>query len=129
MVAYGGKSAAPARDICQRATEYSLRAIQLYRHLAGNRDVVCQVIGRQFLRSATSIGANLVEAQSGESRKDFIHKYSIAQKEAKETKYWLTLMIEAQLVADERLNDLMQETCELIAIITSIIVKAKKRLV
>ncbi len=129
MVAYGGKSAAPARDICQRATEYSLRAIQLYRHLAGNRDVVCQVIGRQFLRSATSIGANLVEAQSGESRKYFIHKYSIAQKEAKETKYWLTLMIEAQLVADERLNDLMQETCELIAIITSIIVKAKKRLV
>jgi four helix bundle protein len=58
-------------DIQDRAMEYSVRAVKLYRYLQGKKDGAGVVIGKQYLRAATSIGANLVEAQSGESRKDF----------------------------------------------------------
>lgn len=84
------------------------------------------IVGKQFLRSATSVGANLAEAGAGETRRDFIHKHAIAQKELKETRYWLRLMAEAKLVPAARLSNLMQETEELIAIVTTIIIKAKK---
>ncbi|MBW4480858.1 MAG: four helix bundle protein [Tolypothrix brevis GSE-NOS-MK-07-07A] len=78
------------------------------------------------LRAATSIGANIEEAQSGESRADFIHKYSIAQKEARESLYWLRLLAKSEIVPNQRLTLLISETQELIAIITTIIVRAKK---
>ena len=55
------------RDIRERAADYALRAIQLYRHLLRKRDGVGSILGKQYLRSATSIGANLIEAQAGES--------------------------------------------------------------
>jgi len=86
------------------------------------------VIGKQFLRSATSIGANVTEAQSAESAADFIHKYGIAQKEARESEYWLALMERADLFPGAALAELKQETDELIAIITTIIVKKKQRM-
>ena len=90
------------RDIRERSADYALRAIQLYRHLLRKRDGVGAVLGKQYLRSATSIGANLIEAQAGESRRDFIHKCSIAQKEARESKYWLQLMLRAELIPPAR---------------------------
>ncbi len=65
-------------DIRERALQYAMRSIKLFRFLQKQRDGVGMVLGRQFLRSATSIGANLVEAQAGESRRDFVHKCSIA---------------------------------------------------
>ncbi len=86
-----------------------------------------KVIGRQYLRSATSIGANIHEAQSGESRADFIHKLSIAQKEARESLYWLRLLEESDTVTKSRLQPLIKETDEIIAIITKIIVNSKKK--
>ena len=83
--------------------------------------------GKQYLRSATSIGANIEEAQSGESRADFVHRLSVAQREAKESLYWLHLLATSEIVLPDRLSILMRETEELIAIITSIIVNTKKK--
>ena len=83
-------------------------------------------LGKQYLRAATSIGANIEEAQAGETRADFIHKYGIAQKEAKESHYWLRLLAESGIVPVRLFTPLMRETEELDAVITAIIRKAKQ---
>jgi four helix bundle protein len=114
-------------DIRERSFAYALRAIKLFQALVRGRDRTGGVIGRQFLRSATSIGANIEEAQAGESRADFIHKYGIAQKEAKESLYWLRLLGKSGIVPEDRLISIMQETEELIAVLTAIIIKAKRK--
>jgi len=113
-------------DIRERSFEYALRAIKLYQFLQEQKEQTGYIIGKQYLRAATSIGANIEEAQSGESRADFIHKYSIAQKEARESLYWLRLLAKSEIVPNQRLTLLISETQELIAIITTIIVRAKK---
>jgi four helix bundle protein len=116
------------QNIQERTMEYALRAIRLFRHLNERKDAVAWVIGKQYLRCVTSIGANLAEAQSGESKADFIHKCGVAQKEARESRYWLLLMMRSRLVAEAKLELLMQETEELIAILTSILVSAKRNM-
>lgn len=113
-------------DIHGRTFEYALRIIRLYRHLMKNQDFVAVVIGKQLLRSGTGIGAHLEEVQHGESRADFIHKMSIAQKEMRESKYWLRLLVASETLDTERVQPLIDETEQLLAIITSIIVSAKK---
>jgi four helix bundle protein len=100
--------------------------LKLYRYLAEQKDGGGWLLAKQYVRAATSIGANLQEALSGESRADFIHKYGVAQKEARESLYWLELMAESSLVPRSRLDPLIQETNELIAILTTIIVKSKR---
>lgn len=115
-----------AADIRKRSFRYALRAIKLHEALQERRDGTCWVLGKQYLRAATSIGANIEEAQSGETRADFIHKYGIAQKEAKESLYWLRLLAESGIVPVARLRPLMRETEELFAVVTAIILKAKK---
>jgi four helix bundle protein len=114
-------------EIEDRAEAYALRAVILYQHLQARKDRAGWVLGKQLLRCATSIGANLIEARAGESRKDFIHKCSISQKEARESKYWLRLLLKSKLVDEARLPPLIDETDQLIAIITRIIVNTKKR--
>ena len=114
--------------INSRCLGYALRAIKLYQFLQAEKDGAAWVIGKQYLRSATSIGANVEEAQSAESRADFIHKYGIAQKETRESLYWLRLLAESGLVTNKRLSPLMKETGELYAIITAIILKSKRNL-
>jgi four helix bundle protein len=113
-------------DIHGRTFEYALRIIRLYRYLMKNQDFVAVVIGKQLLRSGTGIGAHLEEAHHGESRADFIHKMSIAQKEMRESKYWLRLLVASETLDTERVQPLIDETEQLLAIITSIIVSAKK---
>jgi len=93
--------------------------------LQEQKDGAGLILGKQYLRSATSIGANIEEARSGESKPDFIHKYGIAQKETKETLYWLRLLGESEILPASRLASIIQETEELYAVITGIIVKAK----
>lgn len=93
--------------------------------MQGRKDSTGWVLGKQYLRAATAIGANVEEAQSGESRADFIHKLGIAQKEARESLYWLRLLSESGIVSRSRLQLLLRETEELIAVITAIIVKSK----
>jgi four helix bundle protein len=102
-----------------------VRSIRLF-HAIERSGGAEAIIARQFLRSATSIGANIAEAQSAESRSDFIHKFSIAQKEARESLYWLTLLVEANILPLPRLQSIIDETYELIAIISAIIIKSRR---
>ena len=120
------ESRVPVRDIQARTLAYAVRAVRLYQALQESRDGAAWVIGKQFLRSATSIGANIAEAQSAESPADIVHKYGIAQKEARETDYWLSLMEASDLLSEARLAPLRQETNEITAIVTTIIVNKKK---
>ncbi|MFN2497956.1 MAG: four helix bundle protein [Pyrinomonadaceae bacterium] len=88
---------------------------------------VARTLSWQLLRSGTSIGANLEEAQAGQSKLDFISKNAIALKEARETIYWLRLLAASHIVSEKRLLDLQKEADELARIVGSIIVSAKKR--
>jgi len=108
-------------DILARTEQYALRAITVYRHLRKMRDEEAWVMGRQLLRSGTSIGANLVEADAAETTKDFIHKCRISLKETRESGYWLRLIVLANIVKADRLADIADETDQLTAIIVSII--------
>ncbi len=84
-------------------------------------------MGRQLLRSGTSIGANYREANRAESKSDFIHKVGIAEKEVSETAYWLEICEAAPLVDADEVRALLKESRELLAIVTTIGRKAKGR--
>ena len=88
-------------------------------------DAAAEVLARQILRSGTSIGANLEEAAAGQSRADFVSKCNIALKEARERHYWLRLFVEAQVVPPEKLEGLLGESNELVAILTAIVKNAR----
>ena len=112
------------RDIEKRTFDFSIRIVKLCQHLE-ERQGVSRTLGRQLLRAGTSIGANVEEAQAGQSKPDFISKYAIALKEARETLYWLRLITATKVLPAERLSELQTEAEELVRIIASIIVSAK----
>jgi len=116
-----------AKDIRKRSFGYTLRAVKLYQFLQEQRKGAGWILGRQYLRAASSIGANIEEAQAGESRADFIHKLGIAQKEARESLYWLRVLAASDLVPQERIEPLTKETEELLNVITSIILNTKRK--
>src|SRR5687767_12757460 len=111
--------------IVERTVAYSLRVIRLYKEL--RKDEVGRVLGRQLLRAGTSIGANVHEAQSAQSKADFIAKIYIAMKEARECLYWLRLIREAQVIRPKLLESLVDETAQIAKILTSILLTAKQR--
>jgi len=115
-----------AKDIRRRSFDYTLRAVKLYQHLQKQRDGAGWILGKQFLRAASSIGANIEEAQAGESRGDFVHKLGIARKEARESLYWLRVLAASKIVPEHRIQPLTQETEEVLNVITSIILKTKR---
>ena len=84
------------------------------------------ILAKQFLRSATSIGANVEEAQAGQSRPDFISKMAIALKEAREANYWLRLLEASEILPREKLIEIIREFDETKKIIGAIIVSSKK---
>ncbi|NMA85985.1 MAG: four helix bundle protein [Tissierellia bacterium] len=110
--------------IRDKSYEFSLRIVKMYKFLIENK--VEYVLAKQILRSGTSIGANVEEACSGQSRKDFIHKLSIAQKEAFETRYWLRLLGDSEEIKPEYANSMLNDCDELISILTSIIKTTKE---
>ena len=111
-------------DILDRTLDYSLGIIKLYREL--EKDSVGRVLGKQLLRSGTAIGANVHEAQGGQSKADFISKVSIAHKEARESAYWLRLVQETDLLPASPISDLLEETDQLIKILSSILITSKR---
>lgn len=115
-----------SKDIRKRSFDYTLRAVKLYQYLQEQRKGAGWILGRQYLRAASSIGANIEEAQAAESRADFIHKLGIAQKEARESLYWLRVMAASELVPLDRIEPLTRETEELLNVITVIILKTKR---
>jgi len=86
------------------------------------------VLATQFLRSGTSIGANVREAEYAQSKKDFIHKLSIALKEANETDYWIDLFIDTNQYSKTELNKLKLDNIEILKLLTKIIKSSKARL-
>ena len=116
------------RNIRKRVFEFALSAVTLFKNICRQSDEADKILGKQFMRSATSIGANIEEAQSAESKADFIHKYSIAQKEARESLYWLRMIKEScHQVNNTQIDNLLKEIDELISIITAIIVNTKNK--
>ena len=107
-------------DIPERTFAFARRVVLLCRELDASPGVPRTLAG-QLLRSGTSIGANVEEAQASQSKADFISKYSIACKEARETLYWLRLLAAAAILPEERLAGLKSECNELVSILTSII--------
>jgi len=112
------------QDLKVRTKEFALRVIRMYSKLPKN-DVVAQVLGKQVLRSGTSVGANYREASRGRSRPEFAAKTGDCLKEVAETEYWLELLVESGCVSAAQIADLLDETRQLIAIFTTINKKAK----
>ena len=112
-------------DIKKRSYLFALKAIDLIESLPN--DQTCRTIGGQLLRSATSIGANIVEAQAGSSRKDFTNFLNHALKSANETTFWLELLRDAGKQNEATINPLLQETKELSNILASSILTLKKK--
>ncbi len=86
------------------------------------------ILSKQVVRSGTSIGANVEEATAGQSRKDFISKMAISSKEARETNYWLRLLRDSQLCKDIDYKNLINESEEIIKILTSIVKTSQKEI-
>ena len=114
------------RDITDRTFYFAAEIVRFCDALDSSRGTV-RVLARQLLRTGTSIRANVEEAQAGQSRADFINKYSIALKEARESIYWLRLLKTAGICANGEPEALRQEAEQIARIIGSIIVNTKKR--
>lgn len=112
-------------EIVNRSYQFALRIIRLVGSLPKNE--AGRVIGGQLLRSGTSIGANVEEAQSGYSKSDFTNKVNIAQKEARESNYWLRLLRDSKLVKEELINDLINESEEIKKILFPIVRTSRKQ--
>jgi len=112
------------RNIIQEKTyQFSLDIIILYKKMLEQNEFV---LSKQIIRSGTSIGANVEEAMAGQSRKDFISKMAISSKEARETNYWLRLLRDSQLCKNIDYTNLINESEEIIKILTSIVKTTQK---
>jgi four helix bundle protein len=112
------------RDIHERIYKFVLRVLQAVRVLS--RTTENNVLIKQVVRSAGSIGANAAEADGAESKIEFIQQFTIAKKEAKETLYWLSLIADHNASIKSRFRLLLDENQQLIAVISKIILNAKR---
>jgi four helix bundle protein len=112
------------RDLAERTFEFAVRVAKLCRSIKAP-DLTARTICGQLLRASTSVGANLEEAQAGYSRADFASKCCIALKEAREAHYWLRLLAATDTVPRPRLTDLVSESDQLVAILTTIVKKVR----
>ncbi len=112
-------------DLRQRTKQFALRILRLYSALP--QSTAAQILGKQLLRSGTSIGANYREAYRARSKAEFIAKTGICLGEAEETAYWLELLAEGEVIAPAKLTELMDECDQLIAILVTILNRAKQK--
>jgi four helix bundle protein len=112
-------------ELKRRTKQFALRVIRLTESLP--KEQTAAVIGRQLLRSATSVGANYRAARRAKSTADFISKMGTAEEEADESLYWMELLVEADIMMEERMSSLMKEADELVAITVASINTAKRR--
>ena len=109
-----------------KSYSFALRIVNLYKFLVAEKKEF--VLSKQVLRSGTSIGANVIEANRGESKSDFIHKLSIALKESFETEYWLNLLHDSEFITDSQSNSVLIDCQELQKLLTTSIKTAKSNL-
>ena len=114
----------PKNDLRERTKTFALRVVRMYSALP--KTVEAQILGKQVLRSGTSVGANYREAFRARSKPEFISKCGDCLKEVEETAYWLELLVEGNLVVAEKLTSLRQDCDELTAIFVSIIKSSRR---
>ncbi len=110
--------------IVKKSYAFALEVINLYKYLIEKKEFV---MSKQILRSGTSIGANIHEGVASESKKDFVHKLSIAVKESRETSYWLNLLKDSEYITHEQFIIVNNNCQELTRILNSIILTTKER--
>lgn len=115
-------------NVLNKSFEFSIRIVKLYQHLSKEQREY--VLSKQLLRSGTSIGANINEAQAGQSKADFVAKMCIASKEARETKYWLELLCATDYLdkTQPHVISLLEQSEELIKILTTIVKQTQQNL-
>ena len=107
----------------KKSFDFAIRIVRLYRYLCEKKKEF--VLSKQLLRSGTSIGANVAEAQQAQSKADFVSKISIALKETTETKYWLRLLYSTDYLSDVEIKTILADCVEIEKILTSIIKSSK----
>jgi four helix bundle protein len=112
------------QDIQDRTFRFACRVVRLHGYLCGEKPAF-RSLSQQLLRAATSVGANIEEADAGQSRADFLSKVRIALKEAREAHYWLRLLVACELLPSERVVELTDEANQIIAILTTIAKKTQ----
>jgi len=110
-------------DLRQRTKQFGLRVVQMFSRLPKRTEA--QVLGKQILRSGTSVGANYREAYRARSKSEFIAKCGDSLRELEETAYWLELLVEARIVQQETVGPLARKCDELIAIFVTIVKRSK----
>lgn len=113
----------PEYDLRIRSRDFALRIVRMFARLP--KTTIAQVLGKQILRSGTSVGANYCEAYRGRSRAEFIAKCGDSLRELEETNYWLELLVEGKVVPSAKLESLRQESDELTAIFVTILKRAR----
>jgi four helix bundle protein len=111
-------------DLRARTKDFALRIVRMFAGLP--KTTVALVLGRQVLRSGTSVGANYREAYRGRSKAEFIAKCGDSLRELEETSYWLELLVESKIASADRLAALRQECDELIAIFVTVVKRARE---
>jgi four helix bundle protein len=109
-----------------KSFELAISGVNFYNYLVSEKKEF--VMSKQFLRSITSVGANVREAVNAQSKLDFIHKLSIAQKECDESLYWLELLKETKYIDEKVFKSIYTQAVEVLKIIKSIIISTKKNL-
>jgi four helix bundle protein len=116
---------APNVDLGTRTKAFALRIIRLYAAIPKTTEA--QVLGKQLLRSGTSVGAHYREASRSRSNAEFVSKLNSGLSELEEVRYWLDLLAESNIIPAERLSDLRAEAEELVAIFVTCIKNAKQK--
>ena len=111
--------------IAKKSYAFAIRVVKMFQHLSAEKKEF--ILSKQVLRSGTSIGANVQEATGGESTADFIHKLSIARKEARETSYWLRLLHDTGYLEIKQFESIHADCQELTKILNSIILTSQEK--
>lgn len=110
----------------QKSFDFAVRIVNLFKFLQQTKREF--ILSKQLLRSGTSIGANIEEGIGGQSKKDFIAKFQISLKEARETQYWLRLLVATAYLNQKEADSLLEDCREIIAMLTAILKSTKNNL-
>ena len=108
-----------------KSFDFALRIVKLYQYLIAEKKEY--VLSKQLLRSGTAIGAMIRESEHAESKPDFIHKLSVALKEANETEYWIELIFKSEFIEEKSFRSIQNDVEELLKLLTAIIKTSKSK--
>lgn len=109
--------------IKEKSFAFAIRIVRMYKHLSSEKREF--VLSKQLLRSGTSIGALVMEAEHGQSKADFLNKMNVALKEANETEYWIRLLKATDYLSQEEYNSIHNDSVEILRILATIVKSTK----